>query len=468
MALLGALATQSSCTGDCTGPDCASSFAAARLAVHRGGALAGGHEAWDDASGRIDGTEATGADWAVSSAGDLLVLGQPDVATVQVVLEPVGVEALDPLARWYGATGSRFGESVTAGVPDSFGRWNLLVGAPDTSLERGAVHVFRNAQLLEDDSGADVVLTGATPGDHFGSVVSRCGDINGDGEPDWAATAPGFSQPTEGAFAGDTVVIPNLAGAVFLLDERDLSATSGEIDALEATRFWWGGFAAKLGTALDCASDLDGDGLTDLVIGAPFEGDADPGAVYIVHGAPEGTLSQTGSIVDIAARTLLGSEEDGWFGYAVVTADFDGDRVVDLAVGSPGFDNGRGAAQVFEGTNLATAPTPAAAVTVQVPIERTAGDHAGRYLAAGDINGGGRADLLVGAPDWLAPSAFDAGYIAMWLGESAPWTDMTFSESEELAIFGTQPFQRTGHAMYVADLDGDGSDDIALPTRSAD
>jgi hypothetical protein len=141
--------------------------------------------------------------------------------------------------------------------------------------------------------------------------------------------------------------------------------------------------------------------------------------------------------------------------------------VTDLAVGSPGASDGRGKAEVFLGGGVLAAAELPEPVAISASLTRPVGDHVGRWLARGDVDGGGVDDLLVGSPDWVASSSFDAGWLGVWLGELAPWSDGVIGQDEDLVIAGGLPYQRVGERLLVADIDEDGVDDIALPTRKA-
>ena len=106
--------------------------------------------------------------------------------------------------------------------------------------------------------------------------------------------------------------------------------------------------------------------------------------------------------------------------------------------------------------------------TVANRSTRPAGDHGGRFIAVGDLNGQGDDDLLVAAPDWLDGGQCDAGRVGIWFGESPAQPSGLFGEDEDLSIWGRQPYQRLGQGALVTDIDGDGVDDILLPTQAAE
>jgi hypothetical protein len=146
------------------------------------------------------------------------------------------------------------------------------------------------------------------------------------------------------------------------------------------------------------AGDVNGDGYDDVIVGTPNYaegGFSSRGAVWVFHGGPSG-LSAT------PARTWIGPAEDGQFGAAISPAgDVNGDGYADVLVGAPvanlGFA-GNGTARLYLGS---VAGALAAPDTVIAGTE--ANENCGLGVGnAGDVNGDGYADLLVGSPNFGA------------------------------------------------------------------
>ena len=131
--------------------------------------------------------------------------------------------------------------------------------------------------------------------------------------------------------------------------------------------------------------DLDGDGVDDLVIAFPY-GD-DHGKIYLVDGLPEGDVDIT-----TVSRTLDGVDEDSKFGWAVeLVSDVDGDGRAELAAGAPALDGDAGAVYLFAGRD---GDTPADAVTT---LLGEPGDEAGTSITdAGSLLGDGVRAVAVG------------------------------------------------------------------------
>lgn len=236
------------------------------------------------------------------------------------------------------------------------------------------------------------------------------------------------------------------------------------------------------------AQDFNGDGISDIAIGSPGEdiaGAADAGCVTVIYGAGPGLgLQPLGPMpaVRITTATVgVGKPQAGdHFGAAMAWGNFNGDPFDDLAIGAPGKDHplsgvaDTGVVLVLYGSPAGLIPMNAP-VWVQDPVVPPAmplgdpgetGDDLGRSLAAGDFDGDGFDDLAFGVPGEDDPlGTVDIGIVHALYGcpiglivkappviwQSAwPWGDL----SETGDGFGA--------ALATGDLDGDGSDDLAI------
>lgn len=442
----------------CDGPGCEASFPAARLSTLRGAIAAGEADVWADADARFDGADEDGAGWTVGASQGRIVVGMPDASRVARIRDRDGVRDLDPDATW-SAAGTTFGTSVLV-VPavDGGGAFDLWVGAPGQDYGRGAAYLFRDADA---DSGkttvADVAFVSVTPNDRLGTSLFRCADLTGDRLPEIAVTAPWFEAPSDW-----DVDVPTLSGAVFLLLSEELAGVRDpDVKPWDVGRAWWGAVPGEgAGTSVVCDEDLDGDGLADVVIGAPWA-DESRGRVYVhLSGdapAPSGPLDGVGW------TALLGPEGGEWFGSALETLAVEGETM--LAVGAAGYDDGGGRVHLLGGAELAGAEPVARAIFQTVGRDQP--DHFGRWVYAGDVDGDQLDDLIVGAPDWhgAGRNAFDTGQLWIWFGANAETWNLRTTDADA-TIVGTEPFQRIGRAVAVVDVDLDGIDDLLIPTRS--
>jgi hypothetical protein len=230
-------------------------------------------------------------------------------------------------AQLLGAASKDFAGTAVAGVGDSDGDGydDMAVGAwgqDGAGSGAGAVHVVLGPVYGQIDlAQADATLWGGARGDKFGASLAAAGDLDGDGYGDLLVGAEGEDG------GGD------LAGAAYLF----YGPLDDGISALEADMIMVGaGRDEKAGSSVAVAGDLDGDGWTDLVVGAPgasVSGNAS-GAAYLVFSAGVGT-------VDLATDALCfaGEASSDNAGLAVAgPGDMDGDGLDDLAVGAEGAD----------------------------------------------------------------------------------------------------------------------------------
>ncbi|MCB9677042.1 MAG: FG-GAP repeat protein [Alphaproteobacteria bacterium] len=464
------LAGLAGCTGDCTGPACEDAWPATRLVITDldGIALDDNVLAQPD---RVQGALDDGAEWSLAAHDGLLVLGMPEASAVAVAPPPSGSESLSALepTRIQHPLAERFGASVAIADTDGDGRAELWVGAPGYEGDTGAVYRFPDLEKLDPDAW-DLRLVGATPADGLGSLLVACGDVTGDGRVDLAVAAPWFAQPSAGWDGGSDV--PGLAGAVWLLPSEALVAAGDVEHPWEIGPTWWGSErGAGVGRAMVCDRDLTGDGHPDLAIGAPFAGDADAGRVYVVTGT-----DASGPLVDVLPHTQVpDARAAGWFGAALATReDADG---IELIVGAPGWDSGRGRAVAIRAPLSADARPAVLDAAFSGPRQEP--DHFGMGLATGDLDGDGYSELFVGAPKWRqrrgtgeVRTLYDTGRAWIWGSSSrfrwAVELDVAQEIPAQAELRGGQPFLRVGAGAALLDVDGDGLGEVLQPVRAPD
>ena len=137
--------------------------------------------------------------------------------------------------------------------------------------------------------------------------------------------------------------------------------------------------------------DFNGDGISDLAVGAPGE-NSGAGAVNVLYGSPNGLAGANQTVTQAVA------EAGDSFGAALAKGDFNGDQITDLAVGAPGEGVGgavaAGAVSVFYGSQTGLGST--SQVLLQANPE--VGDQFGEALDAGGFDADVNDDLAVGAP----------------------------------------------------------------------
>jgi hypothetical protein len=173
-------------------------------------------------------------------------------------------------------------------------------------------------------------------------------------------------------------------------------------------------------TGQRAAGDFNGDGFADLAVGAPGEdvgAAGDAGAVNVLYGSAGG-LQPTADVFVQGSGGVGGAREDNdRFGAAVARGDFNGDSILDLAVGAPGEVVGSavnaGAVNVLHGSGGGLTGGP---VLIQPNAE--AGDLFGSALAAGDFDGDGFFDLAVGVPGENVGAVGNAGAVTVLFGSA--------------------------------------------------
>ena len=323
---------------------------------------------------------------SVSTAGDLngdgyddIVAGAPGVNRVYVFLGgPAGPPAA-PSFILAGVAGSGFGASVsTAGDMNGDGYADLIVGAPDESAgqaSEGRAHVY-----LGSASGLNAVPVWSGEGNvaaaHYGAAVSAAGDVNGDG---YADVLVGAKDLTDGqAMEGRCVLYHGSASgpypvAAWLSD----GAMAG----------------AHFGFACATAGDVNGDGHNDVVVAGPWASNPEvaEGRVALWHGSADPPSQGVVWVTEM-------NQEEAQYGRALALGDFNGDGYADAVAGTGLFDNAAlddvGRVWVHHGTSTGLPLVPSWTAGGHSAQDRF-GDAVG---AAGDVNGDGYDDLLVGAP----------------------------------------------------------------------
>jgi len=264
----------------------------------------------------------------------------------------------------------------------------------------------------------------------MGAAVAGVGDVNGDGVPDLAVGVPGKD-------IGGEDGIPNV-GLVYLFSGQ----TGALIRTLNHPDRGGAEAGAAFGSSLADAGDVDGDGASDVLIGAPGEGH-----VFVFSG-------KTGNLLfDIASPV---TEDLHSFGAAVAGGkDFNRDGKPDFVVGSPNLEGLRGAAYIFNGSDGSLQRT-------LLPQKRQAFAKFGSSLClSDDLTGDRRPDVAVGAPGQNVNGLLQAGAITVFDGRRGRAVQIISSASPQTrGLFGT--------GIAAADFDGNRTETIIAGTPNED
>jgi len=390
---------------------------------------------------------------------------------------------------------SEFGTSVNgAGDINGDGFDDIIVGAPlqESSglMVSGAAYIFLGGPsgiTAASPADANFVLESLQIQAWFGHDVAGAGDVNGDGFDDVIVGAPRYGQPfnppiqNQGSGEqGAVFVFLGSASGLVGSNPSDAHAMIVPVstDAPSQIRAFFGG-------SVDAAGDINGDGYADVVIGAtgwnrdrPWLGlgTEDPpseGAAFIYLGGPSGI---TGTNPTNAAARIDGDQLNAFMGNDVAGAgDVNADGFDDVLVGASGYPAGdpllrsqEGAAFLFFGSPSGISATGAA--QAQWSVRGTlGGERLGRAVGcAGDVNGDGLSDLIIGARNFAGAIADDAVYNGSirLTGEGIAYVFTGSAADLATAAVTVRSGQEAGSAGYSvggpADVNGDGLSDLIV------
>lgn len=220
------------------------------------------------------------------------------------------------------------------------------------------------------------------------------------------------------------------------------------------------------------ASDVNGDGLADLLVSSPADstGGANAGAVFVFLGRSQ-SFQLDGLQAADADLKLIGQKPGDAFGTCVCVGDVDGDEVADLVISASKVDAigapDAGAVYVFPGPIAGGQQLPAQAASIKLSgSAAVAGDEFGSALEIGDVDGDGLADLVVGAPKHDGLTQLDTGCTYVFRGGAT--LGSRNADLADHAIDGTLSGDRLGARIACGDLDGDGSIDLVLGASGVD
>lgn len=332
---------------------------------------------------------------------------------------------------WFGSAVSNAGDLNGDGFSD------IAVGAPNHDVlsdSEGSVHVFYGS-TDPSLSSPDWSFGGQYVDGWTGVEVESVGDLNGDGFGDLVVGTPGASNPES--------------------DEGRVDVFYGSAGGLSSSSDW--SFEANLdhagvGSAVSTAGDIDGDGYGDLIVGAPIysNGESGEGRAYVFFGSSMGLSSNPG-------WTYESDVAFAWLGDSVASAgDVNGDGFGDVIIGADGFTSGEtneGAAYGFYGSENGLPAVP----NWFIQTNRVGAAYGLSVAGAGDVNGDGFSDVIVGAPfDTNGETTEGRAYV--YHGSASGLSTIANQVLEENIAFATFGLD----VAAAGDVNGDGFSDVTV------
>jgi hypothetical protein len=429
------------------------------------------------------------ADLAIGVPGEGLGPGQAAAGVVQLLYGSTGGLTAAGSQLWsqdspgvggVAEAGDGFGGALAAGDFNADGRADLAVGVPSENATAGmvygpgVVHVLygsasgltaAGSQLWSQDSPG--VAGVAEAGDGFGGALAA-GDFNGDGRGDLAV---GAWQENQGR--GVVHVLAGSASGLTATGSQLWSQGSGGVGGVAEVGDGFGGALA--------AGAINTGGHADLAIGAAGEDIGrvmDAGAVNVLYSTAGGLTTAGNQVWSQDSPGVAGlAETQDVLGSPLAVGDFNGDGRADLAAGAPGETlavvavaagavnvlYGSGGGLTATGNQVWSQDSPGVANITQPR------DLFGSALAAGDLNGDGRAELAVGVPgevlDAVPSPIAEAGVVQVLVGSAAGLTgtgSQLWSQDSPGIAEQAEDGDRLGSALAIGDFNGDGPADLAI------
>jgi len=327
----------------------------------------------------------------------------------------------------------RFGadsiSSLASGDFNADGNLDLAIGSTGHDSTSGKIFIFYGGTdvIPKNIYAADATISGEALS-YFGYAMTS-GDFNYDGATDLAISSVAYNTNT-----GRTYIFYN-DGSI-----PTTAATADVIITGEATSNYFG-------TSMT-SGDFNYDGRVDLGVGTRGYSSY-TGRTYIFYN--DGSIPATAATADVI---ITGEATSNYFGYSIISGDFNNDGKTDLAVGAYGYSN-TGRAYIFY--NDGTIPTTAA--TADVIITGEVSSRFGYAMTSGDFNNDTKIDLVVSARDYYENYDYDIGRVYIFYNDG---TIPTTAVTADVVITGEDDYGKFGFTMSSGDFNADGKTDLAV------
>jgi hypothetical protein len=358
------------------------------------------------------------------------------------------------------AVGENYGRTLAAGDFNDDGVEDLVIGAPRANDSAGRIVVLFGGADGGLASNLPATLSGRDAGDYAGLTMAAA-DLTGDGRDDLLIGALEAAGPDNSRVRGGEAYL--ISGEDLLPNEDiDLGAITSVISGAEAED--------RLGETVG-AGDVNGDGLTDVIVAAPFASGPSnsreaAGETYVFFSPLQLPIDMASAQPDL---TVIGRDAGDQLGHAVAVGDRDGDGVADLALGAvsaDGPENGvdlAGEVIFVSGTSRGTIDTTEGNLPIAYGPEVEA--RLGRYATAGPFDTD-LADAVASAPSLEERAGvvyfFEAG------GELPETVEgvTTLAGLDPGDVLGTEVFG--GPPMRAANIDSSPPYELLISAPQAD
>ena len=363
--------------------------------------------------------------------------------------------------------------SASAGDVNNDGYADIIIGSPNANFNSNCADnsyqdctglsyvIYGNSEgLLNLDlttEGFGLAITGAV-GSQSGYSVSSAGDVNNDGYDDVIIGAPSTNSNTGAAYV--------IYGEIFPLNSHinltNLTSSQG------FSIFGASGSFNLVGYSVAAAGDMNGDGFDDVIVGAPGQqGSSSSGSSYVVYGGK--SIPSTINLDSLASAqgfSITGAAVGSQSGISVSSAgDFNNDGYSDVIIGAPYAELNSGFSYIVYGAKSLPASINLASLALNQGfyVVGQVLDYSGYSVSnAGDVNGDGCSDVIIGAPNTYSQSG--VSYVIFGCSVTTATINLVdLAIPQGFSISGANSNDQSGWSVSGAgDINKDGFDDVII------